>query len=40
MPRTKMIEGYISLLVVAFTITDQKDVILEWAEIADESEPP
>jgi hypothetical protein len=38
--RTKMIEGYIPPLVVAFTITDEKDVILEWAEIADEGETP
>jgi hypothetical protein len=33
-----MIEGYIPPLVVAFSITDGNDVILEWAEIADEAE--
>jgi hypothetical protein len=38
--RTTMIEGYIPPLIVAFTITDEKDVILEWAEIADEGETP
>ncbi|MFZ5732127.1 MAG: hypothetical protein ACOY4O_05290 [Pseudomonadota bacterium] len=38
--RTKMIEGYIPPLVVAFTITDDNDVILEWAEVADEGEVP
>jgi hypothetical protein len=31
-----MIEGYIPPLVVAFVITDDNDVILEWAEVADE----
>lgn len=31
-----MIEGYIPPLVVAFIITDDNDVILEWAEVADE----
>jgi hypothetical protein len=36
--RTTMIEGYIPPLVVAFSITDGNDVILEWAEIADEAE--
>lgn len=35
--RTNMIEGYIPPLVIAFTITDDNDVILEWAEIADEA---
>jgi hypothetical protein len=38
--RTKMIEGYIPPLVVAFRITDENDVVLEWAEIADEAETP
>lgn len=38
--RTKMIEGYIPPLVVAFTIADDNDVILEWAEVADEGEVP
>lgn len=38
--RTTMIEGYIPPLVVAFTITDENDVILQWAEIADEAEAP
>lgn len=36
--RTNMIEGYIPPLVVAFTITAENDVILQWAEIADEAE--
>jgi hypothetical protein len=31
-----MIEGYIPPLVVAFVITDDNDIILEWAEVADE----
>jgi hypothetical protein len=34
--RTKMIEGYIPPLVVAFAITDDNDVVLEWAEVAEE----
>ena len=38
--RTTMIEGYIPPLVVAFTITDDHDVILQWAEVADEAEAP
>ncbi|WMT75042.1 hypothetical protein [Bradyrhizobium sp. Ash2021] len=38
--RTAMIEAYIPPLVVAFTITDDNDVILQWAEIADDSETP
>jgi hypothetical protein len=38
--RTNMIEGYIPPLIVAFTITDDHDVILQWAEIADEAETP
>ena len=36
--RTNMIEGYIPPLIVAFVITDENDVILEWAEIADEAD--
>jgi hypothetical protein len=35
-----MIEGYIPPLVVAFTITDDHDVILQWAEVADEAVAP
>jgi hypothetical protein len=38
--RTKMIEGYIPPLAVAFTITDENDVVLQWAKIADEGAPP
>ena len=38
--RTNMIEGYIPPLLVAFVITDDNDVILEWVEIADESDTP
>ena len=38
--RTKMIEGYIPPLIIAFVITDDHDVILQWAEIADEAEAP
>jgi len=38
--RTTMIEGYIPPLVVAFTITDDHDVILQWADVADEAEAP
>lgn len=38
--RTTMIEGYIPPLVVAFTVNDENDVILQWAEIADEAEAP
>jgi hypothetical protein len=33
-----MIEGYIPPLLVAFVITEDRDVVLEWAEAADESE--
>jgi hypothetical protein len=36
--RTKMIEGYMPALVVAFTIDEEKNVILEWVEAADEAE--
>lgn len=36
--RTRMIEGYIPPLVIAFTIDEKNDVILEWAELADEAE--
>lgn len=38
--RTTMIEAYIPPLIVAFTIDDENNVILQWAEIADESEAP
>lgn len=38
--RTTMIEGYIPPLLVAFTINAQNDVILEWAELADEADEP
>jgi len=38
--RTKMIEGYIPPLIVAFTINENNDVVLEWAEIAEEGEAP
>lgn len=38
--RTTMIEGYIPPLVVAFTINEKNDVILEWVEMADEGEAP
>ena len=34
--RTKMIEGYIPPLLVAFTISESNDVTLEWAEVADD----
>ena len=34
--RTTMIEGYIPPLIVAFAVTDDNDVVLEWAEVADE----
>jgi hypothetical protein len=36
--RTTMIEGYIPPLIVAFTIDSQGNVVLEWAELADEAE--
>ena len=36
--RTNMIEGYIPPLIVAFTITDDNDVVLQWVEVADEAE--
>jgi len=35
-----MIEGYIPPLIVAFVIDENNDVILEWAELADEAEEP
>ncbi len=38
--RTTMIEGYIPALVVAFTIDDNNNVVLEWVELADEAEIP
>lgn len=38
--RTNMIEGYIPPLVLAFSITDENDVILEWVELADEGDTP
>ena len=36
--KTKMIEGYIPPLIVAFIITEENDVILEWADVADEGD--
>ncbi len=36
--QTKAIEGYIPPLIVAFVIDDQKNVILQWAEMVDEAE--
>jgi hypothetical protein len=38
--RTKTIQGYIPALVVAFTIDEKGNVILEWAEAIDEAELP
>ena len=38
--RTRMIEGYIQPLVVAFVIDDDRNVILQWAELADDAEDP
>ena len=38
--RTKMIEGYIPPIIVAFTIEPDNNVILQWAELADEAEIP
>jgi hypothetical protein len=38
--RTTTIEAYIPALVVAFSINDENDVILQWAEIADDAEIP
>jgi len=35
--RTHMIEGYIPPLIVAFTIEDNNDVVLQWVELADEA---
>jgi hypothetical protein len=36
--RTRMIEGYIPPLIVAFTIDDDNNVILQWADLADDAE--
>jgi hypothetical protein len=36
--RTTMIEGYIPPLIIAFVITDDNDVLLEWVELADDAE--
>lgn len=36
--RTRMIEGYIPPLVVTFVVNEDNDVILQWAEVADEGE--
>ncbi len=33
-----MIEGYIPPLVVTFVVNEDNDVILQWAEVADEGE--
>lgn len=38
--KTKMIEGYIPALVVAFIIDNDNNVVLEWVELADEAEIP
>ena len=38
--KTTMIEGYIPPLIVAFTIDANGDVVLEWAEEADEADEP
>jgi hypothetical protein len=38
--KTTMIEGYIPPLIVAFTINEHNDVVLEWAELADEADEP
>jgi hypothetical protein len=38
--KTAMIEGYIPPLIVAFTIDADGNVVLEWAELADEAEEP
>ena len=35
-----MIEGYMPALVVAFIIDENNNVVLEWAELADEAETP
>lgn len=35
--RTKMIEGYMPPLVVVFTIDEDKNVILQWAEYPEDS---
>ena len=34
--RTAMIERYISPIIVAFTINDDHDVVLQWAEAVDD----
>lgn len=36
--RTRMIEGYIPPLIVAFVINEDNNVVLEWAELADDAE--
>lgn len=38
--RTRMIEGYIPPLVVAFIIDENNDIVLEWADLADEADSP
>lgn len=38
--RTRMIEGYIPPLIVAFTIDENNNVILEWVELADDADTP
>jgi hypothetical protein len=38
--RTKTIQGYIPALIVAFTIDERGNVILEWAEAIHEAELP
>lgn len=38
--RTRMIEGYIPPLIVAFVITEDNNVVLEWVELVDEGDEP
>ena len=38
--RTTMIERYIAPLLVAFTIDDQGNVVLQWADYVDDGETP
>ncbi|MFN3671912.1 MAG: hypothetical protein ACK4VM_08400 [Bosea sp. (in: a-proteobacteria)] len=35
--RTRMIERYVPPLIVAFTIDQHNNVVLEWVEVADEA---
>jgi hypothetical protein len=38
--RTTMIERYIPPLVVAFTLDDEGNVVLQWADYVDDAEAP